>query len=119
MGTGIAGISPGGGSNKPLELVYSKSQSPIAPVTYTLTKSGPVIVVLDLPRVKCNPTLNLDGITQAGVELTSYYRIQHTADWHEDWTGYSTSYTFYAKKGQTIDLSWKTGNASVRIFART
>lgn len=119
MGSGIASIVPSGESNKALKLVYAESSSSKRSITYTLTKSGPVIVVLDLAYTKCNPALNLDGVAQTGVELASYYRIQHTADWHEDWTGYSTSYTFYAKKGQTIDLSWKTGQPSVRIFART
>lgn len=108
----------GGGSGDALTLVYSTSSASGSPVTYTTTKSGPVTVTLDLPKTNSNPTLTLDGTTIDGTALTSYYRIQHNENWHEDWTGYSTSYSFYAKAGQVISVAWTTGQPSIRIFAK-
>lgn len=118
MSVALMGPGGGSGSGDALTLVYSKSNATGSPNTYTTTKAGPVTVILDLPKTNCNPTLTLDGTTVAGTALNSYYRIQHNADWHEDWTGYSTSYSFYAKAGQVISVAWTTGQPSIRIFAK-
>lgn len=110
--------SGGGGNGDALSLVYSKSNATGSPVTYTTTKAGPVTVFLDLPKTGSGPSLTLDGITIEGTSLNSYYRIQHNENWHEDWTGYSTSYSFYAKAGQVVSVAWTTGQPSIRIFAK-
>ena len=110
--------SGGGGSGDALTLVYSASNATGSPVTYTTTKAGPVTVTLDLPKGSCGPTLTLDGTSIDGTALTSYYRIQHNENWHEDWSAFSTSYSFYAKAGQVISVAWTTGQPSIRIFAK-